>query len=152
MAGWRVATLVAVCLALGTMSNARAEIRIGVATALTGHFAWIGEQTRVRAETAVQDLNERGGVLGEPLVAVLVDDFCDPDQAVAAANKLVAAGVPFVVGHQCWGAAIPASTIYEDAGIVLISPAATNPRLTDRGLRDTFELGRATPSHVSLRF
>jgi branched-chain amino acid transport system substrate-binding protein len=69
---------------------------------------------------------------------VLVDDYCDPDQAIAAANKLVADGVPFVVGHQCSGAAIPASSIYDETGIIFISPAATNPRLTDRGLRYTF--------------
>jgi branched-chain amino acid transport system substrate-binding protein len=117
---------------------AHAEIRIGVATPLTGPQAWIGEQVRAGADLAVQDLNERGGVLGEPLAAVLVDDFCDPDQAVAAAHKLVAEGVPFVVGHQCSGAAIPASSIYEAAGIILISPAATNPRLTERGLRYVF--------------
>jgi branched-chain amino acid transport system substrate-binding protein len=117
---------------------ARAEIKIGVATPLTGPQAWIGEQVRVGADLAVQDLNERGGVLGELLAAVLVDDFCNPDQAVAAAQKLVADGVQFVVGHQCSGAAIPASSIYEAARIILISPAATNPRLTDRGLRYTF--------------
>jgi branched-chain amino acid transport system substrate-binding protein len=120
------------------ISNASAEIRIGVATPLTGPYAWNGEQTRVGADMAVQDLNDRGGVLGESLVVVLVDDFCDPDQALAAANKLVAEGVPVVVGHQCSGAAIPASSVYEDAGIILISPGATNPRLTERGLRYTF--------------
>jgi branched-chain amino acid transport system substrate-binding protein len=120
------------------ISNASAEIRIGVATPLTGPYAWNGEQTRVGADMAVQDLNDRGGVLGESLVVVLVDDFCDPDQALAAANKLVTEGVPVVVGHQCSGAAIPASSVYEDAGIILISPGATNPRLTERGLRYTF--------------
>ena len=57
---------------------------------------------------------------------------------MAAAHKLKAEGVPFVVSHQCSGAALPASTIYEDVGIILISPAATNPRLTERGLRNTF--------------
>jgi branched-chain amino acid transport system substrate-binding protein len=119
-------------------SPLHAEIRIGLATPLTGPYAWAGEQTRAGADQAVQDLNERGGVLGEPVRAVLVDDYCDPEQAVAAANKLVAENVPFVVGHQCSGAAIPASEVYEAAGIVLISPAATNPRLTDRGLRYTF--------------
>jgi ABC-type branched-subunit amino acid transport system substrate-binding protein len=46
----------------------------------------------------VWDLNERGGVLGQSLAAVVVDDFCDPDQALAAARKLVAEGVPVVVG------------------------------------------------------
>jgi branched-chain amino acid transport system substrate-binding protein len=105
---------------------------------LTGGMGWGGEQTRAGAYMALEDLNERSGVLGEPLAAVPVDDFCDPDQAVAAANKLLAEGVPVVVGHQCSGAAIPASSIYEDAGILLISPAATNPQLTDRGLRYTF--------------
>ena len=111
---------------------------IGVAAPLTGSMAWGGERTRAGAYMALEDLNVRGGVLGEPLAVVLVDDFCDPDQAVAPAQKLVAEGVPFVVGHQCSGAAIPASAIYEDASIVLISPAATNPQLTDRGLRYTF--------------
>ena len=125
-------------LAVVASGNARAEIRIGVATPLTGPYAWNGEQTRAGADQAVQDLNARGGVLGEPIAAVLVDDFCDPDQAVAAANKLVLEDVPFVVGHQCSGAAIPASAIYEEAGIILISPTATNPRLTERGLRYTF--------------
>jgi branched-chain amino acid transport system substrate-binding protein len=86
----------------------------------------MGEQVRAGADLAVQDLNGRGGVLGEPLAAMLVDDFCDPEQAVAAAHKLVAEGVPAVVGHQCSGAAISAPSIYEDAGIILISPAATN--------------------------
>jgi branched-chain amino acid transport system substrate-binding protein len=133
-----VFTLTLAVLAALLSGTARAEIRIGVAAPLTGHYAWAGEQTRVGAVKAVEDLNDRGGVLGEAITTVLVDDYCDPNQALAAAGKLVAEGVPFVVGHQCSGAAIPASTIYEEAGIVLISPAATNPQLTDRGLRYTF--------------
>jgi branched-chain amino acid transport system substrate-binding protein len=127
------------CLAVALATSiARAEVRIGVASPLTGPQAWIGEQVRAGADLAVQDLNQRGGVLGEQLATVVVDDYCDPDQALAAAHKLVAEAVPVVVGHQCSGAAIPASVIYEDAGIVFISPAATNPRLTERGLRYTF--------------
>jgi branched-chain amino acid transport system substrate-binding protein len=138
MMSQRLLALAVAFLTIVAFSDARAEIRIGVATPLTGPYAWNGEQTRAGADQAVQDLNARGGVLGEPLTTVLVDDYCDPDQALAAAHKLVAEGVPFVVGHQCSGAAIPASTIYEDASIILISPAATNPQLTDRGLRYTF--------------
>jgi branched-chain amino acid transport system substrate-binding protein len=115
-------------LATIPISSAHAEIRIGIAAPLT----------RAGAHMALEDLNATGGVLGQSLEAVLVDDFCDPDQAMAAAQKLVAEGVPLVVGHQCSGAAIPASTLYEEEGIILISPAATNPRLTDRGLRYTF--------------
>jgi branched-chain amino acid transport system substrate-binding protein len=133
---WKLFGMLGITLFIA--APARAEIKIGVATPLTGPQAWIGEQVRAGADLAVQDLNEGGGVLGEPLATVLVDDFCDPDQAVAAAQKLVADRVPFVVGHQCSGAAIPASSIYEAAGIILISPAATNPRLTERGLRYVF--------------
>jgi branched-chain amino acid transport system substrate-binding protein len=138
MAGDRFIAFAVAFLTIGAISTTRAEIKIGVATALTGRFAWTGEQTRAGADLAVQDLNKRGGVLGEPLAAVVVDDFCDPDQALAAAQKLVAEGVPAVVGHQCSGAAIPASSIYESAGIIFISPAATNPKLTERGLRYVF--------------
>ena len=127
-----------VCLSVLPPSGAGAQIRIGVAAPLTGHYAWNGEETRAGAYMALGDLNAAGGLLGQALEPVLVDDFCDPDQALAAASKLVAEAVPFVVGHQCSGAAIPASLIYEDAGVLLISPAATNPRLTDRGLRYTF--------------
>ena len=128
----------AACLALLATSNVGAEIQIGIAAPLTGSMASGGEQTRARAIMALEDLNGHGGILGQTLQPVLVDDFCDPDQAVAAADKLVAENVLVVVGHQCSGAAIPASSIYEDAGIVLISPAATNPQLTERGQRYTF--------------
>ena len=134
----RISPFAAALMSIAAASSAPAEIVIGIATPLTGPYAWSGEQTRAGAAQAVQDLNERGGVLGEPLATVVVDDYCDPEQALAAANKLVAEQVPLVVGHQCSGAAIPASTMYEDARIVFISPAATNPRLTDRGLRYTF--------------
>ncbi len=134
----RLFGLAVIFLAILAAPDTHADIRIGVAAPLTGHYAWNGEETRAGAYMALEDLNTAGGVLGQTLVPVLVDDFCDPDQALAAASKLVAEGVSFVVGHQCSGAAIPASRVYEDAGIILISPAATNARLTDRGLRYTF--------------
>lgn len=124
--GMRILAIAATFLTLSIASKARADIQIGIAVPVTGHYAWCGEQTRLGVDMAVQDLNERGGVLSEALAVVPVDDFCDPDQA-AAAKKLVADGVPFVVGHQCSGAAIPAFEIYEDADIVFISPAATTP-------------------------
>lgn len=130
--------LAAALLTISGFSHAQAEVQIGVAAPLTGHYAWSGDHVVRGSQTAIEDLNAAGGVLGQPLEPIVVDDFCDPEQAVAAAHKLVADGVPFVVGHQCSGAAIPASEIYEEAGVILISPAATNPRLTERGLRYTF--------------
>jgi branched-chain amino acid transport system substrate-binding protein len=138
MQRWIAGCFAALAISLAPIPAAKAEMRIGIAAPLTGPRAWAGEETRAGAEAAVRDLNDRGGILGEALVTVLVDDFCDAEQAVAAAKKLVVDGVPFVVGHQCSGAAIPASEIYETADIIFISPKATNPRLTDRGLKHTF--------------
>jgi branched-chain amino acid transport system substrate-binding protein len=76
---------------------------------------------------AVAELNEAGGLLAEPIEAVVVDDYCDSEQGVAAARKLIADGVVFVAGHLCSGAAIPASALYQEAGIIMIAPTATNP-------------------------
>ena len=92
------------------------------------------------AELAVADINAAGGVLGEQVQLIAADDFCDPSQAVAAAQKLVSEGVVLVVGHYCSGASIPASEIYEAAGILQISPASTNPMLTERGRANVFRV------------
>ena len=92
------------------------------------------------AALAVADINAAGGVLGQQVELITVDDFCDPEQAVAAANKLVSDGVIFVVGHYCSHAAIPASEIYEAAGVLLISPASINPMLTELGRANVFRV------------
>ena len=119
---------------------AEAEILIGTAAQITGDYSWLGEQVERGAEMAVADLNKAGGVLGEPVRLILVDDYCRGDQAVAAARKLVEAGVVFVAGHPCSGAAIPASKVYEDAGILMISSTASNPKLTDKGGSNIFRM------------
>ncbi len=83
---------------------ARAEVLIGAAGAITGKLAWIGEQLQRGAEMAVTDINAAGGVRGQQVRLTTADDVCDPEQAVAAAKKLVADGVVLVVGHNVlWG-------------------------------------------------
>ena len=119
---------------------AQAEIRIGLAAPLTGTMAWGGAATQEAVEVAAADLNAAGGVLGEQIGIVTADDYCDGEQAVAAANKLVAAGIVAVFGHQCSGAAIPASKVYANAGILMISNFATNPKLTEQGLPNVFRV------------
>src|SRR5919106_5950600 len=114
-------------------TTAAAEILIGVAGPMTGKDAWFGEQMERGAAQAVADLNAAGGVLGQQVQLITADDFCDPEQAVAAARKLVSDGVIFVVGHFCSGASIPASEIYEAAEVLMISPTSTNPLLTELG-------------------
>jgi branched-chain amino acid transport system substrate-binding protein len=121
-------------------SSAHAEVRIGSAAPLTGQMSWHGEQHQRGIELVVAELNEAGGVLGETVEIVSADDYCDGEQAVATAKKLVTENVVAVVGHSCSGAAIPASAIYEEAGIVMISNTATNPKLTDQGFGHIFRM------------
>jgi branched-chain amino acid transport system substrate-binding protein len=121
-------------------TNAGAEILIGVAGPMTGTNAWFGEQMERGAALAVADLNAAGGVLGDQVQLITVDDFCDPEQAVAAAKKLVSDGAILVVGHFCSGASIPASAIYAEAGVLMITPASTNPVLTELGRANVFRV------------
>ncbi|MBB4477463.1 branched-chain amino acid ABC transporter substrate-binding protein [Rhizobium etli] len=132
------AAIVALVVSLGSL--ARAEILIGAAGPVTGPLAWIGEQMQRGTEMAVADINATGGVLGQQVQLITVDDFCDPEQAVAAAQKLVADGVVLVVGHYCSQASIPASKVYEAAGILQISPGSTNPLLTEQGRANVFRV------------
>ncbi len=125
--------LAATLLFATSVSTAQAEILVGLGAPLSGQYAWGGEQYRVGAAYAIQKVNEAGGVLGEQVRLVPGDDAADPDQAVAVANKFVSDGVNFVVGHWSSGASIPASKVYEKAGILMISPSATNTKLTDEG-------------------
>jgi branched-chain amino acid transport system substrate-binding protein len=137
---WARILLGAGIAALFVQSPTHAEVRIGVATPLTGGMAWFGEQQERGVAMAVAELNQEGGLLGEPIEVVLADDYCDAEQGVAAARKLIDDGVVFVAGHLCSGAAIPASALYEEAGIVMIAPTATNPKLTEQGFSNVFRV------------
>jgi len=120
--------------------DAQAEVVVGVAGPMSGHISWFGEQMQRGVELALADLNRSGGVLGNQLRLVTADDFCNPEQAVAAAQKLIADGAAFVVGHVCSECSLPASRLYEAAGVLQISPASTNPLLTDQGRANVFRV------------
>jgi branched-chain amino acid transport system substrate-binding protein len=103
----------------------------------------MGYSTQRSIAMAVSDLNDKGGVRGQRLRTLVVDDYCDSDQAIAAAHKLVDAAVAFVVGHNCSGAAIAASKVYAAAGTLMFASDATNPTLTEQGFRNIFRtIGR----------
>lgn len=118
-------------LGLATPAFSQGEILIGVAGPMTGSEATFGAQFKAGAEAAVRDINAAGGVLGKKLKLEIGDDQCNPNQAVAVANQLAGKGVVFVAGHYCSGSSIPASSVYNEEGIVQISPASTNPKFTD---------------------
>ncbi len=134
-----VGSLIAIALSIAATA-AQAQIKIGVAGPLTGSSHGIGEQQQAGAQRAVADINANGGVLGQQLEAILVDDACEPKQAEAVARQLVSQGVVFVDGHMCSAASIAASPIYEAAGIIMISAASTNPKFTEQGRSNVFRL------------
>jgi branched-chain amino acid transport system substrate-binding protein len=139
---WAVGNLL-VAVAIWTTANvavAQAEIKVGIAGPLSGSALPSGEQQEIGAHKAFDHLNDKGGLLGEEIVVTSVDDACEPEQAKAAARQLVSEGVIFVVGHFCSHTSIAASTIYEEAGIIMISPGSTNPKVTDDGGPNVFRV------------
>jgi branched-chain amino acid transport system substrate-binding protein len=128
---------IAAATSLGFGAAYAQEIKIATVGPITGQYASFGAQMKAGAELAVADINAAGGVLGKKLVLVIGDDACDPKQATAVANKLAGDKVSFVAGHFCSGSSIPASKVYADEGIVMISPASTNPKFTDEGYWNT---------------
>src|SRR5207253_8422965 len=89
-------------------------------------------------EQAIADINAAGGILGKKITMTFGDDVSDPKQGVSVANKFAGDGVKFVIGHFNSGVTIPASEVYEENGILEITPAATNPRLTERNMWNIF--------------
>src|SRR3990170_902981 len=126
-----VAALLASC-------GGEAKLRIGVAGPLTGKDAVFGAQLKYGAEQAAADINAAGGINGQKIELVVGDDAADPKQGRSVANTFVGEGVSFVVGHFNSGVSEPASDVYAENGIVMITPGSTNPKITDRGLWNVF--------------
>ena len=118
-------------LALGANAALAEDLTIAVAGPLTGQLATIGDQFKQGAEAAAAAINAAGGVDGRQIVISLQDDVCDPKQAVSVANRIAAEGIKFVDGHACSGSSIPASAVYAESGVLMMSPASSNPALTD---------------------
>lgn len=113
---------------------------IGTAGPMSGPYAMFGEQQELGAAQAVSDLNAAGGILGKQIVLEVGDDGCDPRRAVSVANQMVRNGAVFMAGHFCSGSSIPAGAVYAEEGILQISPASTNPALTEDGDHTTFRV------------
>jgi branched-chain amino acid transport system substrate-binding protein len=122
---------------------AEVVVKIGHAGPLTGPIAHIGKDGENGARLAVEDANAAGLSLGGQKVRfelVSEDDQGDPRVATTVAQRLTDAGVKGVVGHATSGAAIPASRIYAQAGIPVITPSATSPKLTQQGYHNVFRV------------
>ncbi|MCL2657657.1 MAG: branched-chain amino acid ABC transporter substrate-binding protein [Betaproteobacteria bacterium] len=126
LAALAIAT-VAVC---STAAHAD-TVKIAIAGPMSGSVAQYGDMVKAGALTAIERINAAGGSGGHKFEAVLMDDACEPKQAVAVANRIVSEKIRYVIGHVCSGSTIPASDIYENEGIVMITPSATAPQLTE---------------------
>ena len=136
----QISKLFAAMVLAGVASHSFAAdtIKIGIAGPKTGPVTQYGDMQFIGAKMAIEQINAKGGVDGKMLEAKEYDDACDPKQAVAVANKVVNDGVKFVVGHLCSSSTQPASDIYEDEGVIMITPAATSPDITSRGYKMIF--------------
>jgi branched-chain amino acid transport system substrate-binding protein len=108
-------------------------IKLGVAGPHSGDLASYGIPTIKAAELVVKDINAKGGVMGKQVELIVEDDVCKPEVATNTATKLVGEGVNVVLGHICSGATKAALGIYKDSKVVVMSPSATNPALTQSG-------------------
>jgi branched-chain amino acid transport system substrate-binding protein len=108
-------------------------IKIGVAGPHSGDLASYGIPTTKAAELVVKRRNAMCGINGRKIELIIEDDVCKPEVATNTATKLVGEGVHVVLGHICSGATKAALGIYKDSNIVVMSPSATNPALTQSG-------------------
>ncbi|QJD58861.1 branched-chain amino acid ABC transporter substrate-binding protein [Pseudomonas sp. gcc21] len=130
-----LSSMIAVAAMAGTSGFVMAAdtIKIALAGPVTGPVAQYGDMQFIGAKMAIDRINAAGGVKGSQLEGMVFDDACDPKQAVAVANRIVNEDIQFVVGHLCSSSTQPASDIYEDEGILMITAASTSPEITERG-------------------
>src|SRR6516225_2277287 len=132
-------------LALGfaialTGNSAQAQVKFGVGGPITGPSAATGAQMKNGVDQAAKDINAAGGILSQKIAVEYGDDVSDPKQGVSIANKFAADGVKFVIGHYNSGVTIPSSEVYQENSILQITPASTNPSVTERKMWNIFRV------------
>jgi branched-chain amino acid transport system substrate-binding protein len=127
----------------GQQSGGGGEVKIGHVAPLTGGIAHLGKDNENGARLAIEEANAaKIKIDGKDVKFTLVaeDDQADPKVGTTVAQKLVDAKVVGVVGHLNSGTSIPASPLYNQAGIPVISGSATNPKLTEQGFKTQFRV------------
>lgn len=121
-------------LMAGMLASAGAQadtIKIAIAGPFTGAVTQYGAMVKEGVDTAVEMINAAGGVLGKQIETVVMDDGCEPKQGPVVANRVVNDDIHYVVGHVCSGATIAATNIYDSEGVLMVSPSATAPAVTE---------------------
>ena len=139
----KITVAAAIAAAAGVSLAQDMIVKIGHVAPVSGAQATYGRDNENGARMAIEDLNAAGVMIaGKKVKLELIaeDDAADPRQGAAVAQKLCDAKVNGVVGHLNSGTTIPASKIYHDCGIPMVTPSATNPNLTKPGYKTTFRL------------
>jgi branched-chain amino acid transport system substrate-binding protein len=153
----RITTLgLALGLACAFAGSATAQVRFAVGGPITGPNAATGAQMKNGVDQAAADLKT---ILGKQITVEYGDDVSDPKQGVSVANNFAADGVKFVIGHYNSGVTIPASEVYQENGILEITPASTNPTVTERNMWNIFrtcgrddQQGRVAGAYILAHF
>jgi len=138
-----VPVLLVVVLMLSLFAGCKKQpqtIKIGLEVPLTGDYAYEGQGMEKAVRLLVDQVNEQGGLLGRQVELVVEDDAGDPTQAALVAQRLVDAGVVAVIGAYNSTATEPASEIYNEAGLLHITPSSTATRLTEKGFQRFFRV------------
>ena len=139
----KLTVVAAIAAAAGVASAQEQVVKIGHVAPVSGAQAHYGKDNENGARMAIEDINAKGVTIGGKKIKFELqaeDDASDPKQGTAAAQKLCDSKVAGVVGHLNSGTTIPASKVYNDCGIPMVTGAATNPNLTKPGYKTTFRI------------
>ncbi len=133
----------ALALVAGLASAQEQVVKIASVAPMSGGQAHYGKDNGNGVTMAIEDLNKQNITIGGKKIkweAVIEDDAADPKQGAAVAQKLCDMKVNGVVGHLNSGTTIPASKIYHECGLPMVTGAATNPDLTKPGYKQIFRI------------
>lgn len=125
-------------LVAGASVQAAEPIRIGVQGAHSGDLASYGVPSLNAVKLVVEEVNANGGVNGRMVEVIAQDDQCKPEMATSAATKLISDKVDVVVGPICSGPTTASLPLFQNAGLIAVSPTATTPALTEEGKNPLF--------------
>ncbi len=135
-----ITLLLMLSIAVGCKPAAKEPIKIGLQAPITGEYAYEGEGFVKVIDLVVEQINEKGILGGRKIEIVKCDDMGKPDESSKCANQLVSAGVKAVVGSYSSTCTEPASEIYNEAGILQITPSSTATRLSQKGFQRFFRV------------
>ncbi|MCL1793208.1 MAG: branched-chain amino acid ABC transporter substrate-binding protein [Oscillospiraceae bacterium] len=133
-----ILALISGCLVFAGCESDENVILIGVMAPLSGSEAYYGNDMLQSYKLAVDEINDKGGVLGKKFKLYDADDGCDATMAATAAAKIISRGVDFVVGGYGSGALMPTLQPIYDAKLLLLDSCANSTDITKAGFNQTF--------------